>query len=61
MDSMKKWGASAIPVILGIVSFITPSIQAYVAAHPQGSLTVLLLAVVAAHNMTAPKDQPKAQ
>ena len=42
----------------GVVSFLTPSINAYVAAHPHAVAGVLLGAVVTAYHMSAPKDQP---
>jgi hypothetical protein len=39
-----------------IIAFLTPSINAYIAAHPNATAGVLLAAVLAAYHASAPKD-----
>lgn len=41
---------------LAVLGFLVPAITAWIAAHPGSSLGTFLGLVVAAYNMTAPKD-----
>lgn len=43
---------------LGIVlTFLLPSLNVYVAAHPHSTAAILIAAIIAAYHLTAPKDQ----
>lgn len=41
---------------LAVLGFLVPAINAWIAAHPGTSLGSFLGLVIAAYNMTAPKD-----
>lgn len=41
----------------GLVTFLTPSMQAYIAANPKTATSILLALIIMAYHATAPKDQ----
>jgi hypothetical protein len=45
-------------VAAAVMPFMLPSLLAYISAHPHTTWGVLLGAVIAAYNATAPKDKP---
>lgn len=49
------------PTILSLagtaLTYALPGLQALVAAHPKSTISVLLGALIAAYNSTAPKDK----
>jgi hypothetical protein len=57
MQFLKKYGPSILPLVGGAITFLIPSMQAFIAANPKSTAAVLLGCIIAAHNMTAPKDQ----
>lgn len=59
MNWLKSHWPTIAAALGGVLPFLLPSILAYVSAHPHTTVGVLLAAVVAAYNATAPKDQAK--
>lgn len=45
--------------IAALVGFMTPSLNAYIAAHPHSTAGVLLSAALFAYHASAPKDAQK--
>ena len=56
MDLLKKYWPTISTVAAGALTFLMPSITAYVSAHPKTAAGVLLTCVLAAYHSTAPKD-----
>ena len=56
MNFLKKYWPTISAVAGGAITFLLPSITAYIAAHPKSSAGVLLACVIAAYHSTAPKD-----
>lgn len=57
MQFLKKYWPTITAIGGGIVPFMIPSLNAYVAAHPHTAIGVLMAAVIAAYHATAPKDK----
>lgn len=56
MQFLKKYWPTILASAGGLVTFLLPSISAAAASNPKTALGVLCGCVIAAHNMTAPKD-----
>ena len=56
MNALKKYWPTISAVAGGALTFLLPSITAYVSAHPKTAAGVLLSCVVMAYHSTAPKD-----
>jgi hypothetical protein len=57
MKFLKTYWPTIVPIAGAAVQFALPSLVAYAAAHPHTAFGVLCGCIIAAHNMTAPKDQ----
>lgn len=56
LNWLKVHGPHAAAVVFAVVGFALPSLQAAVAAHPGTSIATACGIIIAAYNMTAPKD-----
>lgn len=57
MNYLKKYWPTISAVAGGAITFLLPSLMAYVAAHPKSTVGVLLGCVIAAYHASAPKDK----
>jgi hypothetical protein len=56
MSFLKKHWGNIAGVIVPILVFVEPSLHAYVQANPKTTLGIIIAALLAAFNSTAPKD-----
>lgn len=54
---LKKYWPTIMTVAGGVVSFLMPSVQAYVTANPKTAIGVLLSCIIVAYHSRAPKDK----
>lgn len=54
INYLKKAWPSIVPALAVVVSFLSPSVQAYASAHPASSGTLLLIWGVIVHHLPSP-------
>jgi len=57
MSFLKKHWGTIVSLAGPIIAFLVPSLHAYAASHPKALLGVVMAALVALYNSTAPKDK----
>lgn len=57
MEYLKKYWPTISAVAGGAITFLLPSLMAYVSSHPKSTVGVLLGCVIAAYHASAPKDK----
>ena len=57
VDHLKKYYVTHATLITALVYFLMPSLQNYVAAHPNTAVGSLMAAVLYAFHASAPKDK----
>ena len=57
MKFLKAHWPTILSVAGTVLTYLLPGLQALVIAHPKSTISVLLGALIAAYNTTAPKDK----
>jgi hypothetical protein len=57
MSYLKKYWPTIASIAGATITFLLPSLQAFVASHPKTAAGVLIGCIIAAYHSSAPKDQ----
>lgn len=57
MQVLKKWWATIVPTMIGLMWAVLPPVQSYLSAHRKWPLVVMIIGMVVAHNVPSPVQQ----